>query len=280
MSFISDTFTETSDTDITSHVSDSGHHWAYSDDDISLGLTTTVKGSLGYATPESNGGATLIVSTDDSPSSADYAVSITGNVSNVLASAPVIAVYARALADNSEYYILSLHYDGTWQVAKANTTPPLDSGTISSFNDLIDHTLVLHVVGSVITSYIDGVVVSSVTDTEFSSANHVGFGVVALLDSLLGGSITSLSAEYIVSDVVVSLTGETATSAIGDLTETHGATISLAGLQLVGTTGSTGLTRTATLQGATSLLTQGSILPVELVSYRASSSGWGGCSKN
>lgn len=176
MSIVYDTFTEASDTDIASHVSDSGHHWQYSDYDIGAG-TMVVKGGLGWVIGHDYGGAYDVYVTDDNLSSADYWVSATGKIPTTDPQAPdVMYVWARTNAAASIGYAFKLDSSGNYDCR--STVTGIFSGTVSSFDSTINHTIKLQCQGSTISGWIDGNLVGSQPNSDVSAANHMGMGLL------------------------------------------------------------------------------------------------------
>jgi hypothetical protein len=189
--FVSDTFTESSDTNLDSHVGETGATWA------SFGPSATVDaakdiiyGTLGYGVRYASG----------TPASADYSVTCvievpSGGTNSLRNSGPAGRVSTSV--QTGYFFRLSA---SDWQLYK------VVSGSFTSLGSWTDsisapatRTAKLELSGSTITGYVDGTSRVSVTDTSITAAGKAGIWIDGDASSTSGAFISSISADDLVS---------------------------------------------------------------------------------
>ncbi len=178
----SDTFTENSNTTLTSHTPDLGDSWTQIIEIINYGSSRLrVRSSsddLRRDTCNSNEGA--LYRADVNMTGADYEVRVTqingdtGNDYNFLAARIVDANNMYAFKWNETRGQLYKRVGGVWY-----TLGPQVSGSGTPLND--GSTITLKVDGTTISAIDDGNTLVSVTDSEFSGAGYAGVGMGALV---------------------------------------------------------------------------------------------------
>lgn len=173
MSFLYDTFTESSDTALASHTPETGSSWAIGTSSWTVYEATdevgVSAGLRGYAWNAAT------------PPSADYHVEVNGKTDSTNAARQFGprgrgTAYERTNANSNCYYV-QLHGDAIVYMFKevAGTITQIGSSyTIPSFGSTTYYTVKLEMIGSAIATYIDGVSQITATDTAVTAANLAG----------------------------------------------------------------------------------------------------------
>lgn len=189
-----DTFTESSDTNLDVHTSDSGGGW--SGDEASnlkiIASSDTLKNNLSpsYALQKAFCGETIL--------SPEYAIEITGKTGVNTGFTSAFFIYIKYI-NSSTYYALDIRWSGTWILYKGTTF--LLSGDISSFSTSTWYNIRLQIVNGYVEVCINNVKVN-VTPIicTISEIGQAGIGIEGSVPE-----ITSFNSYYTPVDYSVSL---------------------------------------------------------------------------
>lgn len=166
-----DTFTESSDTALESHTSDSGGGWTG-------GNTTNFDVIAATDELANDSGSFKLTGGDEAPGSADYWCSVNGKTVGT-GSANRFASMIRYDGDvwaSASFYMTYIGGNGTWFMFKnvEGSLTQLDTGTISGFSASTYYDIETRGEGNQIESYIESVGQGAVTDSDVSAAGNVG----------------------------------------------------------------------------------------------------------
>jgi len=163
-----DTFTEASDTPLENHISDSGGGWS--------GETTAQFDVLGATNELTVTGGSYYAPGDETPASADYWASTNGKTGST-ATGERIGVCVRK--NSTDGYVAWLQGSDAWKLYKivSGSWTLLDSGNKSGFSASTYYDIKLQMNGTSWEFWIDGVSVSTGTDSSVSAVNkHAMYG--------------------------------------------------------------------------------------------------------
>lgn len=182
--FLTDTFTDTDGTLIAAHTPDLGGAWS-----LYSGSGATIQTNRVYCSVTA-----CIIQNAATPPSANYAIEVV--VDFVAANSDNIGIAGRITAGNNYYLFRFAKSVNQWQLAKIanNVTTNLDT-TVSDTWTSGSHTVRLEMSGSNLRAYIDGSLVSSGSDSQFSTAGLAGYRwSTTAQTTTTGRHLTSLTA--------------------------------------------------------------------------------------
>lgn len=190
--FLSDTFTEASNTALTSHVGETGATW-------SLGSGQSANATIDAASDRLYFTGSTNYYSSGTPASADYYVEGLFYVASNNVATQVLGITGRHQTGANSHYGIRWNVDlHLWQLFKrvAGTFTALatyDPG--GALTNGATHTVRLTMTGSTIKMHIDGVERASVTDTAISTAGRAGVaGGGAASSATTGIHLTSITA--------------------------------------------------------------------------------------
>jgi hypothetical protein len=167
--FLTETFTVTSDTALSSRTSDSGHTWTLHPNTSSGSILVDASTDTARATTT----AASIYYSSATPTNADYDTQADLVVKTV---AGITGVCARLSTSATTYYTL-LYYqtNGRWEIYKAvSGTSTLLGFSSQTLTDGASYTFRLECIGTAIKAYVGGTQVISVTDSSVTAAGRPG----------------------------------------------------------------------------------------------------------
>lgn len=256
--FVSDSFTDTAGTALTSHIGETGATWVKHPNFTS---GAAVIGSAGDVYSTSANSTFDLAS--GIPNSPDYTVACDLDFLTKLSTSASYGVVARYDPSASTGYEAAWSgLGGQWQLIKhvAGSNVALQTNTVTLPTGV--HRFELEVAGSTITAYADGVVVlGPITDTDITAAGRAGIRLSGVASDSTGVHIDNFAATN--SSAGVSVTGAASLAATASLTASstveHAALVSFStGASLV-VSGSVKRTGSVTLSATASLTAAGAV---------------------
>jgi hypothetical protein len=168
--FVTDTFTDTNGTALTSHTGELGATWTYHTG-LGTSNSATIDNNEVYAT------AVAIYYPSGTPTSADYSVSADITcISSVASNNTGIAARLDAIGGTNFYRLQYAQSTSLWNLDRRWSGGNATLGTYSDtgFTAGVTRTIKLQVNGSTISAYIDGTLRITGTDANITAAGHPG----------------------------------------------------------------------------------------------------------
>lgn len=184
--FVSDTFTDTTGTNLTSHTGETGATWT---------VHTGISGGTGQCVIEANrsrgetAGVKNVVYASGTPGSADYTIQADMIVKSNGANTFEAGLLGRMTTDGTVTFYQADYslFSNEWRLYKFVTGTPTALGTYGqTLTDEQTYVLKLEMIGTAIKVYVDGVERISATDSAISAAGKAGFFQLDQMSSSTG----------------------------------------------------------------------------------------------